>query len=224
MLADFLIKLSSEFLNFEAMERNGGPGQPAQLTEMMGDPSSVMLSVQTNMTIYGKITWHGEWHKVRVGEWPEATTPMGDVVKARPLTRGVPQLLHCEDIQYLIRLIRQNPDYFLDELLHLLLKNRFISVLYATIHRELEWAGVSTKKLKHIACERDENKRADFILCMAQIFWRRSDFWWGFQNWVYMGMALWEIKEGEKGREEPTFCAWQMNLNWSSTHSWQFHH
>jgi transposase len=92
----------------------------------------------------------------------------GDVVKARPLTRAGPQLLHCEDIQYLLRLIRQNPDYFLDELLHLLQTNRFISVHYTTIHRELERAGVSMKKLKRIACERDEDKRADFILCMAQ--------------------------------------------------------
>lgn len=92
----------------------------------------------------------------------------GDVVKARALTRGGPRLLHCEDIQYLLRLIRQNPDYFLDELLHLLQTNRFISVHYTTIHRELERAGVSTKKLRRIACERDEDKRADFILRMAQ--------------------------------------------------------
>ena len=82
----------------------------------------------------------------------------GDVVKARLLTRGMPRLLHCEDIQYLLRLIRQNPDYFLDELLHLLQTNRFISVHYSTIHRELERAGVSTKKLKRIAFERDEDK------------------------------------------------------------------
>jgi transposase len=94
----------------------------------------------------------------------------GDIVKARPLTRGGPRLLHLEDIEYLLRLIRhwQNPNYFLDELLYLLQTNRFISVHYTTIHRELERAGVSTKKLKRIACERDEDKRADFILRMAQ--------------------------------------------------------
>ena len=88
----------------------------------------------------------------------------GDVVKARLLTRGMPRLLHCEDIQYLLRLIRQNPDYFLDELLHLLQTNRFISVHYSTIHRELERAGVSTKKLKRIAWLNIFRRRSDLLM------------------------------------------------------------
>ena len=71
--------------------------------------------------------------------------------------------LDHDDGQYLLLLIRQNPDYFLDELLYLLQTNRFISVNYNTIHRELERAGVSRKKLKRIAQERNEMGRADFI-------------------------------------------------------------
>jgi hypothetical protein len=93
---------------------------------------------------------------------------MGDVVNPKPTLCGHICLLDVDDLQYLLRLVRQNPDYFLDELLHLLKTNRFISVHYVTIHWELEHAGVSYKKLKHIAKERNENLYVNFIPCMAQ--------------------------------------------------------
>jgi hypothetical protein len=44
----------------------------------------------------------------------------------------------------------QRPDWFLDKLLELLDTNRFISIHYTTIHRELVGAGVSIKKLQKI--------------------------------------------------------------------------
>ena len=77
----------------------------------------------------------------------------GDVVHHTNGVCGQPQLLHFDDVNYLKRLIKARPDWFLDELLFLLQTNRFISVNYLTIHRELVWAGVSTKKLKKIALE-----------------------------------------------------------------------
>ena len=92
----------------------------------------------------------------------------GDVINPKPSLRGRIWTLDVDDVQYLLRLVRQNPDYFLDELLHLLQTNRFISVHYVTIHRELERAGMSYKKLKRIALERDEGRRADFISRMAK--------------------------------------------------------
>jgi transposase len=92
----------------------------------------------------------------------------GDVINPKPSLRGHICYLDCEDVQYLLRLVRQNPDYFLDELLNMLKTNRFISVNYVTIHRELERAGISTKKLKRIAQERDEPRRANFVGRMAQ--------------------------------------------------------
>ncbi|KAJ7690878.1 Homeodomain-like protein [Mycena rosella] len=76
----------------------------------------------------------------------------GDVVRPRKRT-GRPRLLHHDDVDYLVRLVQHQPDWFLDELLNLLKHNRFISVHYTTIHRELERAGMSTKKLKEIAEE-----------------------------------------------------------------------
>lgn len=92
----------------------------------------------------------------------------GDVVKPNHHIKGKIRLLECEDIQYLLELVRDNPDYFLDELLDLLETNRFISVHYTTIHRELERAGMSTKKLTRIAIERNEHRRAEFVGHMAQ--------------------------------------------------------
>ena len=61
-----------------------------------------------------------------------------------------------------------NPDYFLDELLHLLKTNQFISVHYTAVHCFLEHANVSHKKLKHIAMERNEERHANFIGRMVQ--------------------------------------------------------
>ena len=91
----------------------------------------------------------------------------GDVVVER-VAYGHCRTLHQTDIHYLLQLIRQNPDYFLDELLRMLRTNRFISVHYATIHEELTRAGVSRKRLQCIALERNEALRADFIARMAQ--------------------------------------------------------
>jgi transposase len=92
----------------------------------------------------------------------------GDVINPKRSLRGRLRLLDHDDVDYLLELVRQNPDYFLDELLHLLATNRFVSVHYLTIHRELARAGVSYKKLKRIAQERNELRRADFIRRMAQ--------------------------------------------------------
>ena len=92
----------------------------------------------------------------------------GDVVKQNPSTAGRSRLLHFDDIDYLLRLLRQRPDWFLDELLDLLQTNRFISAHYVTIHRTLVQAGASRKKLRKIAAERNEEGRNDFIHRMAQ--------------------------------------------------------
>lgn len=92
----------------------------------------------------------------------------GDVVAHNLGTPGRPRLLHFDDVEYLIRLIRHRPDWFLDELLGLLQTNRFISVHYVTVHRELCRLGASRKKLKKIAAERKEDVRNQYIERMAQ--------------------------------------------------------
>ena len=92
----------------------------------------------------------------------------GDVVRHTNGVRGRPRCLHFDDIDYLNRIIKHRPDWFLDELLSLLETNRFISAHFATIHQELVRAGVSTKKLRKIAAERNEDLRADYIRHIAQ--------------------------------------------------------
>ena len=56
----------------------------------------------------------------------------GDVVHQSNRT-GRPRLLCHDDIDYLVLLIQERPDWFLDELLNLLKHNCFISVHYTTI-------------------------------------------------------------------------------------------
>ena len=91
----------------------------------------------------------------------------GDVVRKSNQRSGRTRHLDKEDLDYLLELVQINPDYFLDEFLTLLRTNRFISIHYTTIHRELARLRVSRKKLKKIAIERDELRRADFIARMG---------------------------------------------------------
>jgi transposase len=92
----------------------------------------------------------------------------GNVVRHTNGVRGRPRIFNFEDIVYLKRIIKHRPDWFLDELQYLLQTSRFVSANFSTIQRELVRAGVSTKKLKKIASERNENLRADYIRHMAQ--------------------------------------------------------
>jgi transposase len=92
----------------------------------------------------------------------------GNVERPKSTTRGRPRKLHFDDLTYMTALINHRPDWFLDELLGLLDTNRFISVHFTTIYRELERSGVSPKKLRRIAKERDEDLRADFVRIMGQ--------------------------------------------------------
>jgi transposase len=103
------------------------------------------------------------WFRV-IKLWRET----GHVIHLAEIRRGRPRILDTKDIQYLLQLVKNNPDYFLDEMLNLLQTNRFISVHFTTIFRELKCAGMSRKKLKRIAIERNEERRADFVARMAQ--------------------------------------------------------
>jgi transposase len=91
----------------------------------------------------------------------------GSVTKPSSLLRGRPRVLASEDLQYILQLVRARPDWFLDELLGLLNRNRFISVHFKTIHDELSHCGVSRKLLKRLATERNAAFRADFVYQMS---------------------------------------------------------
>ncbi|KAG2336012.1 hypothetical protein BDR05DRAFT_1006255 [Suillus weaverae] len=76
---------------------------------------------------------------------------VGDIVKPHSEYIGRPRALNIEDVAYLTELIQHRPDWFLDELAGLVQRNRFISLHYTTIHRELHCAGISLKKLRKVA-------------------------------------------------------------------------
>ena len=61
----------------------------------------------------------------------------GDIVQHTFGICGSARILHFNDVDYLKRLVKACPDWFLDELLSLLEMNRFILAHYTTIHREL---------------------------------------------------------------------------------------
>jgi hypothetical protein len=57
--------------------------------------------------------------------------------------------LECKDIEYLLELVHDNSDYFLDEFVSLARTNHFISIHFTTVFNELERTGMSRKKLKY---------------------------------------------------------------------------
>ncbi|KAJ8594983.1 hypothetical protein M405DRAFT_838132 [Rhizopogon salebrosus TDB-379] len=87
----------------------------------------------------------------------------GDVVKPRSEFTGRPRKLNLEDVQYLVELVRHRPDWFLDELTGLMLRNRFVATHYTTIHQELYRAGVSLKKLRKMP--KSEMKTSVLTIC-----------------------------------------------------------
>lgn len=77
----------------------------------------------------------------------------GHVSKPKSLRRGRPRALNYSDVYHLLELVKQRPDWFLDELQHLLETNHFISVHYTTIYNTLQRARISVKKLRRVAQE-----------------------------------------------------------------------
>ncbi|KIK73037.1 hypothetical protein PAXRUDRAFT_796438 [Paxillus rubicundulus Ve08.2h10] len=91
-------------------------------------------------------TWYRTWKL-----WNET----GDVAAhPNPFNRGRPRLLDHKDLEYVLQLVDDNPDYFLDELVRLMATNRFIAVHFTTIFEHLKCSSV--------------NRRAEFIAHMAQ--------------------------------------------------------
>jgi hypothetical protein len=92
----------------------------------------------------------------------------GDVANHLRGVHGHMHHLECEDIEYLLELVHDNPNYFLDELVSLTRTNCFISIHFTTVFNELKCAGMSQKKLKCIASECNEELHAAFIAHMSQ--------------------------------------------------------
>jgi len=159
---------------------------------------------------------HRTWYRV-LKLWRET----GDVIPEAQSLWGHVQTLDWEDISYLLELIRDNPDYFLDELLSLLETNCFISVHY-TIFCELKQLNVSQKKLKRIALERDKERRADYICTHGTVLSRGGRIpRWNVQGCPLCWKALQKVSKKHMCSKEAGLCSWAAYINRSSPHTWR---
>ncbi|KAJ7208591.1 hypothetical protein GGX14DRAFT_324055, partial [Mycena pura] len=78
--------------------------------------------------------------------------------------RGLTCLADPNDLQFVLGLLRSNPDYYLDEIKAQLLAVYDIEVSLTTIWRTLKYLGLSKKKVSRNASERDEELRRDFMV------------------------------------------------------------
>ena len=87
-----------------------------------------LLGLENILDCFSCCTW---FRVLRI--WCET----GDVIMEKSSLWGCLCNIDQDNLCYLLMVIRNNPDYFLDELLHCLETNHFISVHYATIFNEL---------------------------------------------------------------------------------------
>lgn len=86
----------------------------------------------------------------------------GSVSFQQPVRKGRHRKLLREDEDYILALMQQNPALFLDEYARLLDQNRAISVSIPTMYRLFSRHGITYKRAKKVARERDPLARADF--------------------------------------------------------------
>ena len=112
---------------------------------------------------------------------------------------GRPRISHFLDIEYLKHLIRHRPDWFLDELQYLLQTNCFIATHFTTVHWELVQAGISAKKIKKVAAERNDDLQADLLLAWLSTYLNNLAFLTRFQrmNAHLLGLMDDLVKESE---------------------------
>ncbi|OJA21468.1 hypothetical protein AZE42_13558 [Rhizopogon vesiculosus] len=84
------------------------------------------------------------WYQV-LKLWRET----GDVVNYPTSVRGRARHLDSENLEYVLQLVRDNLNYFLDELSNLARTNRFISIHFTTVFNELQQAGMSRTEDTH---------------------------------------------------------------------------
>lgn len=87
----------------------------------------------------------------------------GSVACPQPISKGRPRRLLREDEDYVLALMKHNPTLYLDEYADLLNQHRAITVSNASICRLFAHHGVTLKRSKKIASERNALARADFI-------------------------------------------------------------
>ena len=98
----------------------------------------------------------------------------GHVIRHGEIRHGCLCILDTDDIQYLLQLVRNNPDYFLNEMPNLLQTSRFISVHYTTIFCELKCCGMSRNILRSSVMKKSMQplSKGWLSICLKSL-----DFW-----------------------------------------------
>ena len=87
----------------------------------------------------------------------------GTGIPPRNPLQGRPPKLFTEQIQFLMQTVTTNPALYLDELQEIMGLEYDVALSRSRIHRLVEDAGLSLKKLRRCAAERDEEQRAEFL-------------------------------------------------------------
>ncbi|KIJ42449.1 hypothetical protein M422DRAFT_48268 [Sphaerobolus stellatus SS14] len=82
--------------------------------------------------------------------------------------RGQPMVLDEMACNYMMHLLDEDPDLYLDEIALELTETLGVTPALSTIHRTLEMLGYSTKKLSETALEHCESSRQDFLFKMSE--------------------------------------------------------
>ncbi|KIJ56997.1 hypothetical protein M422DRAFT_80294, partial [Sphaerobolus stellatus SS14] len=82
--------------------------------------------------------------------------------------RGRPMVLNEMACNYMMHLVDNDPDLYLDEIALELTETLGVTPALSTVHRTLEMLGYSTKKLSKTALERCETSRQDFLFKISE--------------------------------------------------------
>ncbi|KAJ7189358.1 hypothetical protein GGX14DRAFT_326455, partial [Mycena pura] len=91
---------------------------------------------------------------------------IGEVCRDRR-HKGRPPLLSTQNTKFMLALIDQTPDIYLDEIQEYLYIQHDVDVSLATISRTLHRLGYGSKKLSKPAAERCADARRDFIMAIG---------------------------------------------------------
>lgn len=85
------------------------------------------------------------------------------IISNKSQRRGSPRKMTDDCIQFILGLVQQRPDMYLDEIRAELLAGMGVLVSLSTIHRSLRKAGLTMKEVTKAAREQDIDRQAEYF-------------------------------------------------------------
>ncbi|KAF8579856.1 hypothetical protein K439DRAFT_1240632, partial [Ramaria rubella] len=82
--------------------------------------------------------------------------------------KGRARLLHSCAVEFMLALVDQQPDIYLNEIAEELIEQHGVSVFLATIQQTMKLLGITTKRLSKAAVEHCEESRQYFLYKIGQ--------------------------------------------------------